>query len=210
MGGTIAAWTAAGHQVQYGLLTNGERGVSPAFPDSKKLAEVRFTEQKNAAAKLGVHQIDYFGYPDGYLVGSIEMRKVLAGFIRKVKPDILVSSDPNMLFSRGRYLNHPDHRAAGQIVIDSLFPAVGNPSFFPELLDEGLMPWQVKEFWLTLTNEPDLLLDVDAYWQQRYEALCEHRSQIGDPKALLERLNSRRNSLEEPYREGFKRIVFGG
>ncbi|MEA4812111.1 MAG: PIG-L deacetylase family protein [Anaerolineaceae bacterium] len=210
MGATIACWTKAGYQVQYGLLTDGERGVSSAYPDYHVLPSIRHIEQKNAAAKLGVHQIDYFGYPDGYLTPSIEIRKRIASFIRKVQPQIVVGSDPTMLLSRGRYLNHPDHRAAGQIVVDSIFPAVGNPSFFPELMDEGLMPWQVKELWLCLTNEPDVHMHVDEYWDKRYKALCEHKSQIGDPETLLKKLTERRNSLTEPYCEGFRRIIFGG
>jgi LmbE family N-acetylglucosaminyl deacetylase len=210
MGATIASWTAAGYKVQYGLLTDGARGVSAAFPDWNLLPEVRKTEQKKAAAVLGVHEIEYFGYPDGYLKASLELYKKLVAFIRKVQPDILVTCDPNMLFSHGRYVNHPDHRAAGQIVVDSLFPAVGNTSFFPELMDEGLMPWQVKELWLCLTNEPDFLLDVEAYWKTRYQALCEHKSQIGDPEVFLQRLTAQKNKVQEPYKEGFKRIIFGG
>lgn len=210
MGATIASWTSVGYKVQYGLLTDGSRGVSPTYPDWNQLPAIRKVEQKNAAAVLGVHEIDYFDYPDGFLTGGIEIHKRLAAFIRKVQPDVLVTCDPNMLFSHGRYVNHPDHRAAGQIVVDSLFPAVGNASFFPELMEEGLMPWQVKELWLCLTGEPDLLLDVDAYWKTRFQALCEHRSQIGDPEVLLQRLTTRRGDVQEPYKEGFKRIIFGG
>jgi LmbE family N-acetylglucosaminyl deacetylase len=210
MGATIASWTSAGYKVQYGLLTDGARGVSAAYPDWTLLPEIRKFEQKNAAAVLGVHEIEYFGYPDGFLMESLDMHKRIVAFIRKVQPDILVTCDPNMLFSHGRYVNHPDHRAAGGIVVDSLFPAVGNASFFPELMAEGLNPWQVKELWLCLTSEPDLLLDVEAYWKTRYHALCEHRSQIGDPEILLQRLASRRNDVQEPYKEGFKRIIFGG
>jgi LmbE family N-acetylglucosaminyl deacetylase len=210
MGATIASWTLAGYKVQYGLLTDGARGISAAYPDWTLLPEIRKFEQKNAAAVLGVHEIEYFGYPDGFLMTSLDMHRCIVAFIRKVQPDILVTCDPNMLFSHGRYINHPDHRAAGQIVVDSLFPAVGNASFFPELMAEGLMPWQVKELWLCLTAEPELLLDVEAYWRTRYQALCEHRSQIGDPEILLQRLTARRNDLQEPYKEGFKRIIFGG
>ena len=58
--------------------------------------------------------------------------------IRQVKPDILVTCDPTHLFAGDYYINHPDHRYAGQVVLDAVFPAASNPFYFPELIqDEG-------------------------------------------------------------------------
>ncbi|HQK43174.1 MAG TPA: PIG-L family deacetylase, partial [Anaerolineaceae bacterium] len=57
LGGTIARWTSAGYTVKYGLLTKGERGISPEFPDSQELACVRKVEQTEAARVLGVHEL---------------------------------------------------------------------------------------------------------------------------------------------------------
>ncbi len=137
LGGAIARWTAAGHTVKYGLLTKGERGISPDFPDSQELARLRVGEQTEAAAVLGVHDITFLDYQDGYLVPSLEIRREVTRLIRSAKPDIVVSCDPQNYFIGETYLNHPDHRAAGQLVVDAIFPAVSNPSFFPELLEQG-------------------------------------------------------------------------
>jgi len=38
------------------------------------------------------------------------------------------------IFRRDYYINHPDHRYAGQVVLDAVFPAANNPFFFPELI----------------------------------------------------------------------------
>jgi len=37
LGGTIAEWVKQGHEVSYLLLTMGQRGVSPQFPDPSNL-----------------------------------------------------------------------------------------------------------------------------------------------------------------------------
>ena len=143
LGGTIEEWVKQGHEVSYLLLTMGQRGVSPQFPDPSNLEKVREEEQRNAAAKLGVSKVEFLDYQDGYLVPDIEARRKVAREIRKTRPDIIATFDPLLIYQAGR-INHPDHRAAGQIVIDAIFPAVGNAAFFPEFLDEGLPPHQVE------------------------------------------------------------------
>ena len=211
LGGTIARWTAAGCIVKYGLLTKGERGISPDFPDSDRLARIRVIEQSEAAAVLGVHEVSFFDYQDGYLFPSLEIRREVTRLIRSAKPDIVVSCDPQNYFIGDTYLNHPDHRAAGQLVVDAIFPAVSNPSFFPELLEEGYPATKVSELWLSLPAQSNVVLDVSEFWQQRAQALLKHRSQVGDPDEFLAHLEERRlenNGSEDRYLERFRRIIF--
>ena len=86
---------------------------------------------------------------DGYLTPNLELRKEVAGVIRKAKPDIVVTCDPTNYYLRDSYINHPDHRAAGQVVIDAVFPAAQNFLFFPEFEKEmHLEPHHVKEVWI--------------------------------------------------------------
>jgi len=47
MGGTIAEWVQQGHEVSYLLLTKGQKGVSPEFPDATLLEQIRVREQRN-------------------------------------------------------------------------------------------------------------------------------------------------------------------
>lgn len=211
LGGTIAQWIEKGSQVDYTLLTNGERGVSEAFPNSKELVYVRRYEQRTAADVLGVGEIEYFGYPDGFLTPSLEIRKKMTRHIRMKKPDIVVTSDPQNYFYSGSYLNHPDHRAAGEIVVQSIFPAVGNSSFYPELNHEGLPPHQVQELWISLSLNPNIKVDVSHLWQKRTEALLNHRSQIGTPETFIKHLKERKFNAgcgEDSYFEYFNRIIF--
>jgi LmbE family N-acetylglucosaminyl deacetylase len=210
LGGSIAHWCAAGHEVHYGILTDGSRGVSEAYPDGESLKLVRDAEQRAAADTLGVKSVTWFGYPDGYLVPDLALRQKLVRFMRKMQPDLVVSCDPTNYYGSGSYLNHPDHRAAGQAVVDSIFPAVGNPSFFPELIAEGILPHQIQELWLSLTANPNIELDRSAYWDVRLQALECHSSQIGERMVFIERMQERRKALGDPegrYIEKFRRIV---
>lgn len=212
LGGTIARWTRMGHRVRYILLTHGDKGGKDISLLPDEIAKIRVEEQINAANILGVKHVQFMNYSDGYLMPGLEVRRVVTRLIRKEQPDILVSCDPTNLFVNNHYINHPDHRAAGQIVVDALFPASGDPYYFPDLLSDGYATHAPKELWLSLTANPDTVIDVTDTWDQKIAALKEHKSQIGDPEVFEERMRSRfveNSSAENPrYEEHFKRFIF--
>jgi LmbE family N-acetylglucosaminyl deacetylase len=211
LGAAIARWIDAGHQVRYVLLTKGDKGHKDELLTSVEVAGIRVKEQAAAAQYLGVSSVDYLDYEDGYLMPDLEMRRQVVRFIRKYQPQILVTCDPSNLFPNDRYINHPDHRNAGKVVVDAVFPAAGNRFFFPDLLTEGFQPHEVQEVWLSLTNQPDVSLDVTNYWDSKLRALKFHASQIGDPRAFEKRMMERlqeTDTAEMKYEENFKRIKF--
>jgi LmbE family N-acetylglucosaminyl deacetylase len=160
---------------------------------------------------LGVKRVNIMTYPDGYLVPDLNLRREVARIIRQERPDVLVTCDPDTLFSGENRINHPDHRAAGQATIDAVFPAAGNPLYFPELLEEGLQPYTPREVWVSLTNNPTVRMDVTDQWERKIRALYEHKSQVDDPQALAERMHNRRTADSTPenprYEENFRRII---
>ena len=132
-GATIAKWTQEGHNVDYYLFTKGEKGINDNYRITKNIISIREKEQKFAAEVLGVKSVQYLSYKDGMLVPNLEARKNIVRIIRALKPDIVVTCDPTNYYLNDNYLNHPDHRAAGQIVVDAVFPASQNKLYFPEL-----------------------------------------------------------------------------
>lgn len=213
-GGTIVRWIKAGHHVSYCLLTCGDKGTNNRELTPDDLCTLRQNEQKAAAAVLGVHQVLFLDHPDGYLVPDLELRKEITRVIRQVQPDVLVTCDPTNLYVRETYLNHPDHRAAGQATLDAVFPAARDHLNFVELWrDENLEPHIVREVWISLPLEANVSLDVTEQWDLKLRALREHKSQIGDPSQMEERLRSRHtpdSSPENPrYEEHFKRLILG-
>jgi LmbE family N-acetylglucosaminyl deacetylase len=212
-GATLARWARAGHEIHYLLLTSGDKGFDDPTATSDHICAVRQAEQNAAAAIIGVKSVRFLSQEDGYLVPSIELRREVVRAIRQIKPDILVTCDPTHLFAGDYYINHPDHRYAGQVVLDAVFPAVNNPFFFPELIkNEGLQPHKVREVWISLTGNPTVTLDVTDTWSIKVRALKEHKSQIGDPVEFEQRMRARKSekSTEENeyYEENFRVIKF--
>jgi LmbE family N-acetylglucosaminyl deacetylase len=212
MGATIARWTRQGHQVVYWLLTRGDKGTNDPAVDPEALARLREEEQRAAAAQLGVTEVHFLNYPDGFLNDFPEARKEVTRIIRIEQPDILVSSDPTNFFPNEASINHPDHRAAGRLVCEGYFPAAGNPKFYPDMLAEGNAPHSVKEVWFSLTSQPTVVFDVTCDWAQKMAALHEHKSQIGDPVKFDERMRTRHtpdSTDDQPrFEERFRRIVY--
>ncbi len=213
-GATIARWTQMGHCVKYALFTRGERGGNGRWIDPDELIRTREVEQKASAAVLGVHEITYLGFEDGYLEPSLKARKEVVRLIRRVRPHIVVSCDPTNYFPRQNRINHPDHTAAGKIVMEAVFPAAGNALFFPELLDEGYPAHSVEEVWFALTRAGNTNIDVTAEWETKIAALHQHRSQIEDLTAFDRMMRGRHTPDSTPehprYVESFHRVVFGG
>ena len=213
-GGTIAKWVGEGNLVSYLLLTRGEKGVNDHFnpDDINEIIQIRKKEQENAAKVVGVNEINYLHEPDGYLTANILIRRKVVKSIREMKPDIILTCDPTNYYLRDTYINHPDHRAAGQIVIDSVFPAVQNPVFFPDLIiNNNLSPHQLKEVWLSLPLSGNTIVDVTGLWTKKLKALHAHESQIGNPEEFDSRMMERRvpgSSIKKPrFEEIFHRII---
>ena len=213
-GGTLAKWAREGHHIIYILLTCGDKGYHDSTPGdmtSEKLIELRKVEQQNAANVIGAKAVQIMDNKDGYLIPDLNLRRDVVREIRRYKPDILVTCDPQNLFAVYG-INHPDHRAAGQVVLDAVFPAAGNPTFFPDLLEEGFTPHMPKEVWCSLTMQPNTTVDVTDTWDIKLKAILEHKSQMQDVDKLIERLKSRHSedSTEENprYEEKFKVIKY--
>jgi len=211
-GATIAKWVREGHSVNYCLFTKGEKGINDNYQISNNIIAIREQEQKLAADILGVKKIQYLSYVDGMLVPNLMARKNIVRVIRAQKPKIVVTCDPTNYYINDNYLNHPDHRAAGQIVVDAVFPASQNKLFFPELLDEKLEPHYVEEVWLSLPKKANITIDVTESWPIKMQALEQHTSQIGDVNMFRAHMASKaafKDKKNNPhYVEEFHRIIF--
>ncbi len=201
---TIAKWAKQGRQIDYVLLTSGDKGSHDPTLHPGQVAAKREREQRAAAQELGVRSVQFLHYPDGMLENTMELRRQLCGIIRALKPDILLTIDPWR-----RYQLHPDHRAAGQAALDAVW-AAREWYLFPEQLVDG-EPWRVKEIYLFWTDSPDYWEDVTDSIDRRIAALTQHNSQvIGRMENIAERI--RKGAAETgkehgcQYAEAFHRI----
>src|SRR5882724_8764347 len=147
---TSALWVQQGKKVIWVVMTDGTEGSEvPGLKDTEFML-LREQEQRAAAEVLGVRDVEFLRFPDGHLTNNDTTRKAVVRLIRKYRPRVVVTHDPtqhvfapdpNKDPTATGYLNHPDHRATGNIVLDAIFPAVGNPRSFRELLAEDLLPY---------------------------------------------------------------------
>lgn len=214
-GATLAKWARDGHAITYLLLTCGDKGFNPTtHPEMtpENLCGIRHGEQRNAAKVIGAQSVHFMDLPDGYLIPSLDLRREIVREIRKHKPDILVTCDPQNLFAMYG-INHPDHRACGQVVLDAVFPAAGNVAYFPELLAQGFEPHMPKEIWCSLTSQPNTEVDVTETWEIKLKGILEHKTQVQDVEKLTERLKARHtedSTDENPrYMEKFRVVKYG-
>jgi LmbE family N-acetylglucosaminyl deacetylase len=176
-GGTLLKWAREGHAITMCLITDGDKGTSDPDDTPQAVVGRRRAEQQRAAARLDATVIT-LGYEDGVLQPTLGLRRDLVRVMRRVRPDVVVANDPTVWFRHGQYINHPDHRAAGQAAIEALYPAVKKASIFPELLAEGHQPHVVEEVWLGPTDEPDIFVDISDVFDEKIALICEHASQF--------------------------------
>ena len=207
--GTVARWTSEGDRATYVLLTSGDKGSSDPAVTPEQLVATREAEQRDACAALGVEDVVFLRYSDASLVPDLALRKELVRVIRQIQPDVVICQDPTVPWVGQSYLNHPDHRAAGQATLDAVYPAARDRMTYPELLDEGLEPHKVREVYLGGAKEPDVWIDITDYLPAKLEALRRHASQMGDwdPEEMI-RQWAKEEAEKHPgngdYVEGFK------
>ncbi|MBW3602544.1 MAG: PIG-L family deacetylase [Actinobacteria bacterium] len=177
-GATIARWVDMGTDVRYVVLTDGASGSADPAMTRERLAVVRQGEQRAACRRLGVDDVAFLGYPDGYLEPSLEARRKVAAEIRRHRPEAVLAPDPTVRWTTWGFVNHPDHRAAGDLVLHAINPAASTRLWDPSLLDDGLEPWDVAELWLMGFGQGTTRVDVAHVFDRKLAALRCHASQL--------------------------------
>ncbi len=141
--GTIALLTSQGVEVSYCLVTSGDAGGDRSTLSREERAEVRETEQRAAAARVGVTELTFLHFADGRVEVTLELRRAIARVIRGARPDLVITQSPERNWER-IFASHPDHLATGEATLCAVYPDARNPHAFPELLEEGLAPHVVS------------------------------------------------------------------
>jgi LmbE family N-acetylglucosaminyl deacetylase len=204
-GGTVAAWARSGTEVHYCVLTDGSAGSNDPAMTREVLAPIREAEQRAAAEVLGVKRLWFLGVRDGELEVTLDTRRAVARVVRTVRPKVILAPDPSRLWSARGYINHWDHKQAGTLALCAVMPDAPSRPMFPELLEEGLEPFEVPHLWLA-SEEADTLVDISETFDTKMEALRRHASQgAGDSEEWVrERARQVGEAGGLEYAEGFK------
>jgi LmbE family N-acetylglucosaminyl deacetylase len=207
--GTIAKWIKGGAKAYYLICTNGNKGSDDPKMTHQKLARIRKNEQLAAAKILGVKKVYFLGYNDTQLENNISLKEKIVRVIRKVRPNIVFTLDPTMIYSRKRgYINHSDHRACGQATLDAVFPLARDRLSFLHHEKLGLKPHKVEEIYLSNFDDPDTFVNITETMNIKLKVLRAHASQISEE--TLKRVKKWSNLLGRKkgykFAEAFRKI----
>ena len=207
-GGTIAKLVKDGCEVTYVIVTNGNKGSSDRTMTSARLAEIRQGEQRAAARVLGVERVEFLGSEDGEVEDTRALRLDVTRQIRRYRPDLLITMNPNRTYNLGG--SHRDHRIVAGVALDCVYPLARDHMAFPELMPD-FEPHKVAEIYLMQWESPQLVIDITDTIELKLKALACHASQFKDFAGLEKRVRERSAELGKAtgaaHAETFDRIV---
>lgn len=174
VGGTVARWTKEGCEVTLVLLTSGDAGTHDTRFTRETLMQTREREAHEAAEVLGIRHLVFLRNADCELFPTPAIRKELVREIRRYRPEVVLCGDPQSLFFEDRYVNHPDHRAAGELALAAAFPLCEMELLWPEL---GPVH-KVSAIYVGATLSPNIRIDIADTITAKIEALRRHESQV--------------------------------
>lgn len=184
--GTLALWAREGWDVYLAVCTDASGGGSDDATDVSLQARhaitaTRKAEQRAAAHILGLCDVTFLDQPDGLLMPTLELRKLLVRLIRTIRPARLICQSPDRNWKPNYVVprHHPDHLAAGATAMAAMYPAAQNPWDFPDLLAEGLKPHKVRELFVMGAPEINFAVDISSTLELKLAALRAHDSQVG-------------------------------
>ncbi len=208
--GTAGRWAKQGIDVTYVVATDGSKGSSDPDMTPERLSEIRYEEQRDAAAILGVKHVEFLGFEDGVLQETIDLRRAITRAIRRYRPDVCIVQNPIRSFAMSAFVQHPDHLACGGAALAAIYPCARDRLTFPELLREGLEPHTVSEVLVVGTGEADHFVDISETLELKVRALKAHHSQVGSRPVedfVPERAKSVAEGKDMEYAEAFKRLT---
>lgn len=208
-GGILAKYAAEGVETYLITATRGERGWFGAekdYPGPAALGQIREAELRAAAKVLGIREVTLLDYLDGDLdqADPIKAIRQIAADIRRVRPQVVVTFDPNGVYG------HPDHIAIAQFTTAAV-TAAADPSFagvkgrshrVSKLYYRGFtapeqqayeaafgdLIMQIDGIERRSTSWPDWAIttriDISAYWEQVWDAVACHQTQLPGYQAL--------------------------
>ncbi|MEW5978538.1 MAG: PIG-L family deacetylase [Acidobacteriota bacterium] len=183
--GTACKYGSQGVNLVLSTATLGQAGKrgEPPVCSVEELPAVREKELRLAAQVLGIHHLRVLGFQDRRLadVPPDEIRRQLVHQLRSYRPQVVITFDPD-----GSNL-HPDHIAISRFTADAV-AAAADSRWLPEA-GEGhevqRLIWTAPVRIYEITRYADLaalpgvdfIIDTQAWWQRKVEALRAHRSQ---------------------------------
>jgi LmbE family N-acetylglucosaminyl deacetylase len=211
--GTAIQMGRQGIEVTYMILTNGDKGNHNPEITRNQLIAMRKIEQRAAAELSGVKHVLFMGVEDGFLRPTRALRKRVTREIRRIRPELIICNHPDRYLVGDGYINHPDHRNAGLVALEAIFPAADNPMFYPDLADEGYLPHKISQLYVVGDSEANTRVDITDAIDLKIQSILAHKSQISMPEDATERWKEHWGEKQEDeslrFYEHFRVLKFG-
>lgn len=168
VGGTLLALKAAGQKVGVLDLTNGE-------PTPYGTPEIRASETAKATQILGLDFRGNLGLPNRSLTATLEARGALAGWIRLLKPHLIITHCPED--------SHPDHVAASAMVDAARFWAKLSKTDLPGTPHHPSLVLYAPSIHLRRVAKPDAVIDISPHFETKMAACRAYHSQLVQGRA---------------------------
>ena len=178
--GTLALLNSNKNDVFIVILTTGNVGTKDPKLSKTDLAKIRRQEEVDALKEIGISEDHYvnLGYDDGRLefADKEEVVGKLVHYIRKFKPDVLLSFDPGYNY---QVWHKSDHRASAYLTADAVRAAEWPLMYEGDIIQEKLEAHSIPEFLFYGGNIDDknTIVNIDKYVDQRVEAGTKYISQ---------------------------------
>lgn len=170
MGATAAMMAEMGHEVKFLSLTNGDAGHHEK--GGGVLARIRRAEAQESAQRLGISEYEVFDNHDAELLPDLHIRMNVIRAIREWNADVVLGLRPNDY--------HPDHRNAGQLVIDASYMVIV-PNVAPDtepVTNNPVFLYMQDRFSKPNPFSHDIVVGIDDYVETKIAGLDAHTSQM--------------------------------
>lgn len=171
MAGTIFKHTRRGDEVKIVFMTDGSGGALDVDP--QELSRTREREAMDAGKVLGVNDVEFFRFKDGFLTYNYDTLVRTGQVIRSFRPDRVYVHHGDA--PRGE--DNLDHMNTYRLAREAVFKT--QYSNYPEF---GKEAWRVSELYayevLYPLHEPNAFVDITDVVEVKKKAIREHRSQM--------------------------------
>ncbi len=140
--------------------------------------EVMRPQLRSAAEILGV-EVEFLDFEYGHVAPDVPSKKRLVEVIRRVKPDIIITQDPEHCITD----LDPDRRQAMILYLEAI--ALASRDF--SLEEIGLPPHPIPTTYYLMPDHPNCVVDIAPVWKLKRKALEKLEAQLRFTASVLGR-----------------------
>ena len=158
-GGVLALHARANDPVRVVVATDGAAGDPDGRFDAATYAELRREESRRGLAEVAVHDVGFWGFPDGCELSAADLERGVLAAVAEIE-----RHRPDVIYLPWEREGHADHHALYRIVTAAF--------------DRGRCRAMALGYEVWNAMIPDVIVDVTPVIEQKRRAMLCHESQL--------------------------------